>query len=260
MFQQLSKSKASIVRQLSLPKYRKKYGLYIVEGKKMLDEALNAPVAIQWIAATNEWLAANSNKIKKGTEVYSITEKELNTLSALKTADSGFVVIKIPALVYEPEIFSEQLTLALEGIRDPGNMGTIIRSAEWFGIRNIICSADTVDVYNPKVIQATMGSVFYVNLHYVEDLAGTLRDLQKNNVSVAIADMHGTKFNEISSIQPQILVFGNESRGIGNELRQLADVAFSIPRFPETNGRPESLNVASAAAILIASLREKQKE
>ncbi len=259
MFQQLSKSKASTVRQLALPKYREKYGLYIVEGKKMLDEALKASAAIQLIAATDEWLAANSNRISKETEVFAINEKVLNSLSALKTADSGFAVVKIPAPVFEPGILSDNLTLALEGIRDPGNLGTIIRSAEWFGIRHIICSADTVDVYNPKVIQATMGSVFYVNIYYVNNLTVTLHDLQKQNFSVAIADMQGTNITDYSITQPQILVLGNESNGIGDEIRQLADVAYSIPRFPETSRRPESLNVANAAAILIAFLREKQK-
>jgi TrmH family RNA methyltransferase len=233
----LSANQKKFVNSLKQKKFRIQHDSFIVEGAKMLNELLQSDYIIEAIFATQNWIDKNSRE-----EAIIISEKELKQISSLKTPNEVLAVVKQKE--NRSIDFSSQLTIALDQIQDPGNLGAIIRTADWFGISNIICSKDCVDLYNSKVIQATMGSFFRVNVIY-KDLAPFIKDNQNLTIYGALLEGEIITKKKIN-LNGSILLMGNESNGISNDLIPLINERIAIPKF----GGAESLNVAVATAII----------
>lgn len=236
----ISKNQIKLIKSLQQKKYRKLYQLFIAEGVKVIQELLNSNYELVELYTTHE-IFSNVEKSK----INFISEVELKSISALVTPNECLAVFIIPEKVKMD--YFETTQIALDDIRDPGNMGTIIRLADWFGIQNIICSEATVDVYNPKVIQATMGSIARVNVMYC-DLKNYLLNVK---VPVYGTLLEGKNIYAEKLMQPSIIVLGNESNGISQEVQHLITHKITIPRFG-TLQQTESLNVATATAIVLS--------
>ena len=236
---ELSKNKIKWLRSLHSKKSRDSENAYILEGEKMVLEAIQfKPEDLIFIAYTKGFIFPTlSNSI----ETIEVSEKELTQISTLKTPNKAFAVLK--KSTNESEI-KNGLIIAIDNVQDPGNLGTILRIADWFGIDSIICSSDTVDCYNPKVVQASMGAILRIEVQYV-DLFQTLRKY-KGKIYGAVL---GGKNMYTSKLQFEgILLMGNEGKGISPEIQQLITEPISIPGF----GHAESLNVSIATGILVA--------
>ena len=235
----VSKNQIKLIKSLQQKKYRIANKLFIAEGVKVIQELLQSNFVLEHLFITD--IIFNEIKSEKKTV---ITEDDLKKISALSTASNCLAVFKIPN---ETEIEISGLIVALDDIRDPGNFGTIIRLCDWFGIPQIWCSKETVDVYNPKVIQATMGSIARVNVSYV-DLAPYI---SKSKLPVFGTFMDGENVYTKKLPTAGILVLGNEANGISNELEKIISNRIAIPRFGSLQ-KTESLNVATATAIFLS--------
>ncbi|MFC4723399.1 TrmH family RNA methyltransferase [Geojedonia litorea] len=234
----LTKSQVKLISSLSQKKFRNQHGLFVVEGIKGIQEFLNSNLKLHQLFAT----AAVFNS-----ETTLISENELQKISNLKTPNVGLAIFEIPK---PSPIDDSQLLVALDDIRDPGNLGTIIRLCDWFGVEDLVCSSATVDCYNSKVIQATMGSLARVNISYV-DLKLFLKSSE--------AEKFGTFMNGDSVFHENlpnkgILILGNEANGISAEIEALVNRRISIPRFGHQQAT-ESLNVATATAIFLSEFK-----
>lgn len=248
----LSKNKLKYIRSLKEKKYRSEYGTFVAEGNKMVSDLL-PHLKCQLFIATADFL--NTINLQNVEEVIEINDKELSQASFLQNPQ------QVLAVFYQPKNdtlidLSDQLVLALDGIQDPGNMGTIIRLADWYGIRYIFCSQDTVDIYNPKVVQATMGALARVSVHYV-DLAGFLG--QNNHLPVYGTLLDGRDMYNEDISSTGIIVMGNEGNGIRPEIEKLITKKLFIPNYPIGSPTSESLNVAIATAIICAEFRRRAK-
>ncbi|PJJ79629.1 TrmH family RNA methyltransferase [Mucilaginibacter auburnensis] len=242
----LSKSRISLLQSLQQKKFRKQHGVFLVEGYKSVIEFVNSAYQIEAIY----YSPASGSKLSKLLHNKNTAEVSLTILekiSSLKTAPDVVAVVKIPDWDnLKPVSLKNKFSLALDGVQDPGNMGTIIRTADWYGIQDIICSEDTVDVYNPKVVQATMGSLSRINLRYT-DLASVLTDAQ---MPVYGALLNGENIYSTTFASEGLVVMGNEGNGLRPEITRLVTEAITIPRV----GEAESLNVAIATAIFCSEI------
>lgn len=253
----LYKSHIKLVQSLRHNKFRKQLNLFIAEGPKVVDELLNSQFNLHLLFATRDFFNSGKKQVPPE-KCIEVTSKELERLSLLKTANE---VLGIFEMVEHSKIAPTEirdLTLVLDEIHDPGNMGTIIRTADWFGIDQIICSEQCVDVFNPKVVQSTMGSLGRVHVLYL-NLFEFLSKVP-NTIPVYGADMNGTPVFEIDLKQQAILVIGSESHGISDEINNLINHKISIPTFKSKRvQQPESLNASVATAILCTEFRRKYK-
>ena len=240
----LSKNQIKLIRSLKQKKYRLQHQLFIVEGKKAILEFLNSKLELNQLFTTT--LEFDVSDVLQTT----ITPKELNTISFLKTPNVALAVFKISKP--KPIDFSN-LIVALDDVRDPGNLGTIIRLCDWFGVKDLVCNTETVDSYNPKVIQATMGSITRVNVSYL-DLESFL-SAQKGTQKFG-AFMNGETVYNLKLPNSGILVLGNEANGISKEVESQITDRISIPRFGNIQ-EAESLNVANATAILLSEFKRR---
>ncbi|HCY82855.1 MAG TPA: RNA methyltransferase [Xanthomarina gelatinilytica] len=240
----LSKSQIKTITSLKQKKYRLQQGLFVAEGVKTIKELLASQFSLQQLYTTNSF------KIDANLETV-VSEKELKKISFLKTPNTALAIFKIP----EPKaINTNQLLVALDNVRDPGNLGTIIRLCDWFGITDLVCNIETVDCYNPKVVQATMGSITRVNVSYLN-----LTDfLKTTHMPIFGAFMEGDNIYKSQLPNKGILVLGNEANGISREIEQVITTKISIPRFGQLQST-ESLNVATAAAILLSEFRRSER-
>lgn len=245
---ELSKNKIKYFSSFAKKKNRDEEGKFVVEGNKMVAELLHSNFVVDSIVATPEWLSAHKPKC----EYFEATKEDISRVSLLQNPQDVWALarMKEPSQSFEIQDF----TLALDGIQDPGNMGTIIRLADWFGIQHIVCSKECVDVYNPKVVQATMGAIFRVQVHYV-DLPKWLSQLQ--GFDIAAADMEGDNVYTHSVSSKTVLVMGNEGNGISDAVSNIVNRKLHIPSFNTTGTTSESLNVAVATAILCSEIRRK---
>jgi TrmH family RNA methyltransferase len=236
----ISKNRIRFIKSLELKKNRLNEQLFVIEGEKMVHEAIEwIPDFIDSIYTTSE---LNLNYNNQNIKIEYITENELKLISSLKTPNKAIAICKF---LPQKEPFSNYI-IALDGIQDPGNMGTILRMADWFGISHIICSTDTVDVYNPKVLQATMGAIFRVSVIYTS--LDTF--FSENTKPVYGALLEGKNIFKESFEKEGVILLGNEGKGIRNETLKYINQAITIPRF----GHAESLNVATAGAIILGSI------
>jgi len=242
----LGKSQAKYIQSLGQKKVRDEEGVFVAEGPKIVAELLaSANAKIQQLYALPDWIKAN-HKDCNGVEIVEANEKDLEKISQLATPNKVLAVIKKfeePADLHTKETVS----LVLDTIQDPGNLGTIIRIADWFGIEQIICSHDCADMYNPKVIQSTMGSIARVKTFYT-DLAVWLQD--QKDVFIYAAALAGQNVTAMKKINEGLIVIGNESKGISPAIFELVDVKITIPR----KGSAESLNAAVAAGIILSHI------
>ena len=256
----ISKNKIKYIRSLELKKNRNKEGKFVAEGFKVVDDLLALQPA-DLIVATSEWL--KGKHLAAQTEVIEVTEEELKKVSFLQHPQQVLAVFKQDAGNSQEEaeeknfgfsnINTSELNLALDGVQDPGNLGTIIRIADWFGITHIYCSQDTADVYNPKVVQATMGSIARVKVEY-GNLLGLVESLP------ADVPVYGTLLDGDNIYQQQLenrglIVMGNEGKGISPALAKKVNRRLLIPNFPEGRATADSLNVAIATAITCSEFR-----
>ena len=239
----LSKNQIKLITSLSKKKFRNQHQLFVVEGKKGIEEFLNSSFKLYYLFSTTENYKVEKEKFTL------ISETDLKKISNLSTPNLALALFKIPIARV---IDSSKLILALDEVRDPGNLGTIIRLCDWFGIEHLVCSEGTVDCYNPKVVQATMGSLTRVTTHYL-NLEHFLKDTDHPKFG---AFMDGD--NIYKQILPTngIVVMGNEANGISPAIEALIDQKISIPRFGNLQST-ESLNVATATAILLNEFRRR---
>lgn len=238
----LSKNQIKLITSLQQKKQRIAQQLFFAEGIKVIQELLDSKFELVHLYTTqNDFDQVSNNKKEL------IDEAELKKITALATHNTCLAVFKIPS---EKKIIESGLILALDSIRDPGNLGTILRLCDWFGIGQIICSKETVDIYNPKVVQATMGSIARVNLNYI-DLESFIN---QTNLPVFGTFMDGTNIYKTDLPQEGIIIMGNEANGISPEIEKLTTNRLSIPRFG-TLQKTESLNVATATAIILSEFR-----
>jgi TrmH family RNA methyltransferase len=240
----LSKNKIKWIRSLHQKKHRDELGLFIVEGDKMVQEALKySRDSIELLAHLVDFETEEFQG-----ETFQVTQKELEQISTLKTPNKAFAILRQNKT--NNPISRDKLIIALDGIQDPGNLGTIMRIADWYGISDIICSTNTVDCYNPKVVQASMGAIFRVKIHYLE-----LEDWLRNcSLPIYGALLEGNNVYDETLVENGILLMGNEGNGISKSLLPLITNAISIPRI----GEAESLNVSVATAILVSEFKRKE--
>lgn len=245
-----SKIKLKYIKSLQLKKYRKEEQCFAVEGAKSVQELLNSDFEIVMIAATREFAAHHKPQlIKRKVEVIESSADELSSAGTLQTNGSAIAVARMRPN-REPILSANDFALALDNIRDPGNVGTIIRTADWFGITNIIASEETADFYNAKTISATMGSFCRVNVYYT-----SLVEYLKGSTHVYGAFLDGEDVHRINFTSGGIIVIGNESGGISPAVERLVGHKITI----RGQGRAESLNAGIAAAIILDNLRRSQK-
>jgi RNA methyltransferase, TrmH family len=237
----ISKNEAKYIQSLFHKKTREAEGVFIVEGPKMLEEVLASDYVTRKIYATGEWMKVDRDIA----EVITVSEDELQRISGLQTANQVLAVVEQKKNVAAP-FFKRKLSIVLDNLQDPGNLGTIIRIADWFGVKQIIAGNDTVELYNPKVIQSTMGSFVRVGIWYydLEDI------IKKADVPVYGALLNGKSVFEMSRVEEGLLVIGNESKGISGAIKQLVTEPITIPRF----GGAESLNAAVATGIILSHI------
>ena len=233
----ITKNQIKLVKSLRLKKNRIQSGFFIAEGEKIVDELIESDLNTINIFSVSE-------KYKNLENYVSINSAQLKQISNLKSPNNVLGVFKIPT---NPEIDFNSNIVALEDVNDPGNLGTIIRLCDWFGIKDIICSNNSVDCYNPKVIQSSMGSIGRVRISYMD-----LEDLLANtNYSSVAADLTGVKLNNYSFSKNQIIFFGSESNGFSEKLSSGLKNKITIEKF---NNNVESLNLASSVAIVLSEL------
>jgi TrmH family RNA methyltransferase len=238
----LSKNQIKLITSLQQKKYRKQEQLFFAEGVKVVQELLQSNFELQDLFTTKQDFISVSK-----TKVHAISDAELKKISALATPNSCLAVFKIPKA---KEMNESGLILALDDVRDPGNLGTIIRLCDWFGIETLFCSDETVDIYNPKVVQATMGSISRVNVVY-----GDLENfLVKTKLTVFGTFMDGKNIYQESLPKEGIIVMGNEANGISEAVEKLVTDRIAIPRFGDLQ-ITESLNVATATAIILSEFK-----
>lgn len=245
----ISKNQIKFIRSLELKKNRKRESLFVAEGPKVIEELLKLKTP-HTIIATKEWIDNNP----KISNVIEVSERELESASLLKTPQQVLALFAIETTEQDLNIDNNKLYLALDGIQDPGNLGTIIRIADWFGIDTIYCSNETVDVYNPKVIQATMGSIARVKVIYT-DLYNMISNLS-DEMSVYGTFLDGSDIYKNELTPNGIIVMGNEGKGITKELKSLITNKLLIPSF-SIGDTAESLNVAIATAITCSEFKRR---
>lgn len=251
-YAEISKTKSGIYGSLKSKKMRRRHGLFIVEGHKCVSDTLGA-FDLECVLGTPQWLAAHARELGCGMDkIFSANEQIIKKISQLSTVPEVLAVFKLPETAAEvPELDKESLHLLLDGVQDPGNLGTIIRTADWFGFTKVYVSPDTVDIYNPKAVQATMGSLRRVKVistplvplideNGIENIYGTLLD--------------GEDLYKADLSRPGVIVMGNEGNGLSEEIRKLVNRKLLIPPYrKEAHG--ESLNVAVATAITLSRFR-----
>ena len=242
----LVKSKVKYIQTLGQKKFREQEGLFIAEGPKLVKELLETDAAsVKEIYGVKDWMDDNRKLLNK-TSIIEITEIELEKISQLTTPNKVVAVVKQYDTT-DTVTAKNEITLVLDNVQDPGNLGTIIRIADWFGIKQIICSTDSADMYNPKVVQSTMGSIARVKVYYtdLEEWLGS-----QKGISIYAASLDGENVTTMKKIKEGIIVFGNESKGISPGLLNMSTVKITIPK----KGKAESLNVAVATGIILSHI------
>ncbi|MEZ0454383.1 TrmH family RNA methyltransferase [Sphingobacterium thalpophilum] len=246
----LSKAQISLITSLQNKKYRKQHGLFIVEGIKSVAEFVSSSYQVESIFYTGD---ANTKvgKISHNIKSYALTEAEFQKISTLKSPQGILALVKLPAAQRLDTVdLKNSFTIVLDDVQDPGNLGTIIRTAEWFGISHIICSVGTVDAYNPKVVQATMGSLARIQIHYT-DIQKLIAETQ---LPVYGALLRGQSIYQMDWGNEGLIVMGNEGNGISAAIENLVDHAVTIPRI----GQAESLNVAVATTVFCSEIARQK--
>jgi TrmH family RNA methyltransferase len=247
----ISKSKIKLIRSLEQKKHRKEERIFLAEGPKLIAD-VSGVFQCCLLVATAEWLEQNPHI--GADEIIVVSAKELSQCSLLQTPQDVLAVFKQSQYQINRDAVRESLSLALDDVQDPGNLGTIIRVADWFGIEDIFCSSGTADVYNPKAVQASMGAIARVRVHYtsLRELISSLKDMPVYGTFV-----NGENIYQQSLSLNGIIVMGNEGNGVSREIERLIGRRLFIPNYPLLRETSESLNVAVATAIVCAEFRRR---
>ncbi len=252
----LSKNKIKLVRSLEQKKFRTQYGLFVVEGDKTVREVLNSPLIIEYLLAKPAWLKQlPSDLLAKAHEIDEINDKELSQISFLKTPNQAIALVRIPEYPLDLAKLTNGLSLYLDQIQDPGNMGTIIRLADWFGIPHVLCGKGCADPFNPKTVQSTMGAIIRVKTYQTD--SSFFQQLKGNSPDFPVYGtfLDGENIYHAVLSTNAVVVMGNESKGISSEVAQFVNRRLLIPSYPPGEPTSESLNVATATAIVCAEFR-----
>ena len=242
----LSKNQIKLIKSLAQKKFRQQLGLFVVEGIKGITEFLNSDFKLETLYTTKSIFEAPNDCVLE------ISEVDLKKISTLKSPNTALAVFKIPE---QQESSKTGLVIVLDDVRDPGNLGTIIRLCDWYGVKDLVCSLNTVDCYNSKVVQATMGSLTRVNISYL-DLETYL---DSNTAEVFGTFMNGENIYATNLPDEGIVILGNEANGISEAIASKVNRKVTIPQFGDTNST-ESLNVANASAIVLSEFRRRSIE
>ena len=241
----MTKAEIQLVRSLDDKRARQEAGLFVAEGEKLVRELLASDFRVRKVYCTERDFGSDTERI---------SPKEMERISHLKTPSDCLALIEIPHHHFDPEALKTRLTLALDGVQNPGNMGTVIRLAAWFGIRDVVCSADSADCWSPKVVQATMGAITRVAVHY-GDLTAMIGAAGE---PVYGTFLEGEPIYDAKLTAAGIVVLGSEGRGVSARVERFVTRKLFIPPWPVDNHSSESLNVAIAAAIVCSEFRRRQ--
>lgn len=244
----ITKAEIQLARSLQDKRARDSEGLFVAEGSKLISEIRSSGLKIRRIYSLEGAL--------KGADVTTVTKKEMERLSLLKSANNSFALVEIPHYDLRLESLKSSLMIALDQVQNPGNLGTIIRLADWYGIRDIIASRDSADCFNPKVVQATMGSILRVRVHYV-DLEKTLLKARSLQIPIYGTFLEGENIYKSTLTKSGIIVMGNEGRGISDRCAAHVTHKLLIPPYPANSESTESLNVAMATGIVCSEFRRR---
>ncbi len=266
----LSNSQVKHINALKIKKYRDEYKEFIAEGNTLVADLIESPYEIAGVYAESQWIVGNLEMIRRhNVPVFEAEPQDMDRITSLTSPSPVLAVVKIPTgygdVIEFPDTDSVEkaipglknvLSFMLESISDPGNFGTMLRIADWFGIRNVICSEHGVELYNPKVVQASMGSVARVNVVYT-DLQGILETL-KGSIPVYGTFLQGDSVYSVPLSENGIIIIGSEAHGISEKLTQFVTKRLFIPSFGSSaDGKAESLNAAVAAAVVISEFRRR---
>ena len=255
----LSKNRLRFIISLQKKKIRDEQNLFIVEGDKLVKEFLGSQMKVISLFAKPEFIGGISPEVLKGLkEIESVSYEELKQISSMKSPHNALALVEMPVSEHEPLQILKELFVALDFIQDPGNMGTIIRAASWFGIKNIICSEDCVDIYNPKVIQATMGAILNVSVRY-RDLKNILHAAFEDGIPVYGTMTDGESIYDHKLCNYGVILLGNESKGISEDLLPYVTTRLMIPKFTSAKYGIDSLNVGMAASVIFSEFARRGK-
>lgn len=254
----ISKNTIKQVRSLEQRKFRKTEGKFVAEGNKLVEDNLSSMKCHQ-LFATAEWFASHPSARRQAEECIEVTRDEISKVSLMQTPQEVVGVFYIPS--YESgeslsDLGKKSLVVALDRVQDPGNLGTIIRLCDWFGIRDIICATGTADCYSPKVIQATMGAIARVRVHYL-NLTEYLSEARNSGIAIYGTFLEGTNIYDTELTRNGIIVMGNEGQGISEAVEKTVTKKLNIPSYPADSLTSESLNVGIATAITVAEFRRR---
>ena len=250
----LTNNKIKLIKSLDKKRERVEAGCFVVEGEKMVCELLMSRFETIEVFAVQQYIDELPANLKRKVEITAVGERDLERISFLKTPNKAVALAKLPEKRTLPDL--RGLSIALDNVQDPGNLGTIVRTAAWFGIGNVFCSPDTVDVYNPKVIQSTMGAIFKVNVTYC-DLAELAATARKSGIPMFGTRLDGENLYAAKLPKDAIVVMGNESKGLSAAISALMDSNLKIPSYAPPTADMESLNVSVATAIVCAEFRRQ---
>lgn len=248
----LSANSIKFIKSLQQKKFRKETGLFVAEGPRLVKDILSSDLSVHSIYYTEGW----EREALTNESSTAISEKEMRRISGLTTPTPVLALIRMPHLNTDMSSLGKSLTIALDDIQDPGNLGTIIRLADWFGIDTIFCSLETADAFSPKVVQATMGAIARVKIVYT-NLFDLLSKANSENFSVYGAFLNGDNIYTTPLNSSGIIVMGNEGNGISDKLGELIKRKVTIPSFTEDGKGSESLNVAMATAIICSEFKRR---
>ena len=251
----LSKQITKIIQNLEKKKFREKYNLFKIEGEKLVAELLRSPLAVHAIIAYPEWIQANGHLLGK-TQVLETDEKGMKAISNFQSLPHVIALAEIPNHPYHPDEVAGTLSLVLNGIQDPGNLGTILRIADWFGVSHLLCDRDCASIYNPKCVQASMGAIFRVHAYYL-DLPETIRQLKAKGMPVFGTFLDGENIYTSPLPSQGLIIMGNEGKGIAEDIGKLADFRLTIPNFTPAGASSESLNVGVATGIILSEFKRR---
>jgi len=255
----ISKNRIRQITALRKKKERDENRTYVIEGDKIVREYLKSGIRIKLLAAKPEFISSlRPYERERIDEVEICNYDELKKISTLTTPHNALALVPYPENTPDTGEILSELSVALDFVQDPGNLGTIIRSAAWFGIKNIVCSCNCVDLYNPKVIQATMGAILNVNVHYMS-LNDFLKTANDSGLPVCGAILEGRSVYDIKLERRGVILLGNESKGISEELLPYITERISIPKFSDAMYGIESLNVSMAASVIFSEFARRKK-
>jgi TrmH family RNA methyltransferase len=251
----LSKNKIKFINSIKKKKYRDIQECFFVEGEKLVDELLKSDFQITNLFATNEWISKNESNLSLSIPLTEISQDELLKISSLSTPNKVFAIVTQKNVSFSINEIKTKLSIVLDNINDPGNLGTIIRIADWFGIENIFCSKESVDLFNPKVVQSTMGAIFRTKVHYVDfkTLFNQANDFEDFNIYGTF--LEGENIYKEDLPQRGFIMMGSESHGISDEWKPFINKKLFIPNYPIDFKTSESLNISVATAIVCSEFR-----